>query len=259
MREELKIILGSNYGIDFFTSVDAYGEKLEREGILVFPKFINEIGISHILNEAEKVKDQAYQSRSEYNVYVKPNDPNFNKDSARNRIMHTTKKCIPNDLISNHSPLIQLYNSPLIRIFFASLFKVPKLYPYSDPLSSININYYGEGDALGWHFDNSDFTITLLIKNCNQGGIYQYFTDMRYTDDGDENYQVVEDVLNGLRSPKTAYSNAGDLMLFKGNRSLHKVTEVEEGERILVTLNYNIKSGVPLSKQSRLTFFGRSE
>ena len=49
-------------------------------------------------------------------------------------------------------------------------------------MSSININYYDKGDALGWHFDNSDFTITLLIKNCEKGGIYEFFNDMRYKD-----------------------------------------------------------------------------
>ena len=47
------------------------------------------------------------------------------------------------------------------------------------------------------------------------------------------------------------------LMIFKGNKSIHQVTAVEEGERILVTFNYNEESGVSLSEQSRKTFFGR--
>ena len=47
------------------------------------------------------------------------------------------------------------------------------------------------------------------------------------------------------------------LMIFKGNKSIHQVTAVEEGERILVTFNYNESEGIPLSEQSRKTFFGR--
>ena len=47
------------------------------------------------------------------------------------------------------------------------------------------------------------------------------------------------------------------LMIFKGNKSIHQVTAVEEGERILVTFNYNEAEGIPLSEQSRKTFFGR--
>ena len=49
----------------------------------------------------------------------------------------------------------------------------------------------------------------------------------------------------------------GDLMIFKGNKSIHQVTAVEKGERILVTFNYNEFEGIPLSEQSRKTFFGR--
>ena len=46
-------------------------------------------------------------------------------------------------------------------------------------------------------------------------------------------------------------------MIFKGNKSIHQVTAVEEGERILVTFNYNEAEGISLSEKSRKTFFGR--
>ncbi len=52
-------------------------------------------------------------------------------------------------------------------------------------------------------------------------------------------------------------SDDGDLMIFKGNKSIHQVTEVIKGERILVTFNYNLTKGISLSEQSRKTFFGR--
>ena len=46
-------------------------------------------------------------------------------------------------------------------------------------------------------------------------------------------------------------------MIFKGKESIHRVTKVIKGERILITFNYNINEGVSLSKESRKTFFGR--
>ncbi len=130
------------------------------------------------------------------------------------------------------------------------------LYPYSDSLSSININYYDKGDALGWHFDNSDFTITLLIKNCTKGGVYEFFNNMRYND-GQENYDFVEKILDNKVIGTKVDSIEGDLMIFKGNKSIHQVTAVREGERILATFNYNEAEGISLSEQSRKTFFGR--
>lgn len=257
MENNLDVLLGTNYDPTFFATGEEHTKLLKEKGILVFPEFINDFGLGQIQKEATALKPNAYQSTSEYNVYVLPTDPEFPLDSPRNQLMKTTKKCVPNDLIALDSPLMTLYNSPTIQKWFSTLMGVSNLYPYSDPLSSVNINYYEEGDALGWHFDNSDFTITLLAKNCKKGGIYEYFTDMRYTEHGEENYPLVKKILNDKVPSEQQPAQSGDLMIFKGNKSLHRVTEVLEGERILVTFNYNLEEGIPLSEQSRKTFFGR--
>jgi len=250
-------LLGKEYDEMFFSSTDIYSQLLNDKGILVFKDFISKNILKKMVFEANSLKSGAYNSSSEYNVYVKPTDLSYDINSARNRIMKTTKKCAPNDLISDQSYLMQIYNSPKIQKFFSSLLGVSDLYPYSDNLSSVNINYYESGDALGWHFDNSDFTITLLIKNCSKGGVYQYFTDMRYKKDGSENYQLVEDILDDKIPPNVQPACEGDLMIFKGNKSLHRVSNILDGERILVTFNYNNQEGVSLSEQSRKTFIGR--
>ena len=254
---ELTNILGKHYDNKFFLSTDIYSNILKTKGILVFKDFISKTILNEMVIEANLLKSKSFQSSSNYNVYVKPQDLAYPKNSARNRIMNTTKKCVPNDLISDKSFLMKIYNSTKIQRFFCSILGVKHLYPYADKLSSVNINYYEPGDALDWHFDNSDFTITLLIKNCKKGGTYQYFTDMRYNQDGSENYNLVEDILDNKISPNIQSAFEGDLMIFKGNKSLHRVTRVIDGERILVTFNYNTQKGIPLSEQSRKTFFGR--
>lgn len=82
---------------------------------------------------------------------------------------------------------------------------------------------------------------------------------MRYTKSGEEDYEQVRKCIDGEIEPKQTSLNAGSLMIFRGNQSLHRVTEVEEGERILITLNFNTKPGIPLSEKSRQTFFGRTK
>ena len=255
---DLKTILGDQYNDSFFKKGSKYSQILEKEGILIFNSFINNKGLITLKREAADLKDLSYRSSSEYNAYVSEYDNSFPADSPRNRIMNTSKKCIPNDLIPNDSILQKIYDSKIIRSFFMDLLNKKDLYPYSDPLSSININYYDKGDALGWHFDNSDFTITLLIKNCEKGGIYEFFDDMRYKD-GREDYAFVEKILDNKVTGTKVDSFEGDLMIFKGNKSIHQVSAIEEGERILVTFNYNESEGIPLSEQSRKTFFGRLE
>ena len=56
--------------------------------------------------------------------------------------MNTSKKCIPNDLIPKKAILQKIYDSTLVRSFFLDLLNKKELYPYQDPISSININYY---------------------------------------------------------------------------------------------------------------------
>ena len=255
--DNLNDILSSKYNDNFFKSTNTYQKTLNEKGILVLTDFISKKILNSMVDEAVRLKSQSFKSASEYNVYVKPRDLSYPIKSARNRIMKTTKKCIANDFIPEQSFLMQIYNSVKIKSFFCDLLGVSNLYSYSDNLSSVNINYYDPGDALGWHFDNSDFTITLLIKNCSKGGIYQYFTNMRYKKDGTENYQMVEDILDDKIPPNIQSANEGDLMIFKGNKSLHRVTDVLDGERILATFNYNNQKGLALSEQSRKTFFGR--
>ena len=252
----IKNIIGKNYNQMFFNSGKTFSLELEKKGILVFKNFINDKGLDQIEQEAIKLKSKSFKSSSEYNVYILPYDPKFPKNSSRNRVMSTTKKCIPNDLISKNSNLNELYNSTIIKKFFCDILNVNKLYPYNDSLSSININYYNQGDGLGWHFDNSDFTITLLIKNCLKGGEYEYFNKIRYKN-GKEDYEIIEKILDEKIKGQKIQSTKGDLMIFKGKESLHRVTKVIKGERILITFNYNIRKGIPLSEESRKTFFGR--
>ena len=249
-------IVGDEFGKNFLSSGNTLMAELEKEGILIFKSFLNSKSIFDLKNEAKELKPIAFSSSSEYNVYVSEYDKSFSDNSPRNRIMKTTKKCISCDLIPKDSLLKKIYNSQKLKKLFSEILNVENLFPYEDSLSSININYYDKGDALGWHFDNSDFTITLLIKNCVEGGIYEFFNNMRYID-GKEDYSTVEKILDKKIEGKKIKSDDGDLMIFKGSKSIHQVTEVMKGERILVTFNYNLTKGISLSEQSRKTFFGR--
>ncbi|MEK7544656.1 MAG: 2OG-Fe(II) oxygenase [Patescibacteria group bacterium] len=251
-------ILGDGYGEEFFRAGGGnLKNAFDRYGILVLADFLSPRAVEVLQKEAASLKSKVYRSSSAYNLYVLPFDESFSKDSPRNRQFSTTKGCIANDQIPANSYLRILYDSRLFRSFLCQLLGIEKLYPYADGLSSININYYDPGDGLEWHFDNSDFAITLLVKKCMKGGEYEYFTNMRYDANGQENYELVRKCIDGELQPDRESVNEGGLMIFRGNKSLHRVTPVEEGDRILITFNFNAKPGVSLSEKSRQTFFGR--
>lgn len=253
-------LLSDRYSEKFFIEqAEQLAKEINETGILVFNDFLNQESINSLQKEASKLKPRAYRSNSSYNVYVQPTDPAYPENSPRNRRFTTTKGCIPDDMIPEDSALRTIYNSDAFRQFLCSIVGADTLYPYADTLSSININYYDPGDALEWHFDNATFTITLLLKKPNKGGVYEYFTDMRYSEDGKENYDLVQQCITGEIEPSREDPDAGSLMIFKGIQSLHRVTDVQDGERILITFNFKEKPGIPLSEQSRMTFFGRTE
>lgn len=253
-------ILNKRYSPEFFCQgADKIREELSREGILTFNDFLSEKAIKEFQEEAALLKPKAYRSRSAYNLYVLPPDPNFPENAPRNRKFQTTKSIIADDQIPGASNVRTIYDSHILRTFLCKILKIEALYPYADALSSININYYDPGDALEWHFDNADFAITLLVKKAAKGGSYEYCTDMRYADNGEEHFEQVRKCIDGEVEPQRKSLDEGGLMIFRGNQSLHRVTEVEEGERVLITLNFNTKPGISLSEKSRQTFFGRTK
>ena len=144
------------------------------------------------------------------------------------------------------------------RKFIATIVGEPALYEYADPLSSINVHYADEGQELGWHFDNSEFAITLLLQAPQSGGQFEYVRDLRDAEAGEMNFASVASVLDGEAVIERPTVTRGTLMLFRGRNAMHRVTPtIGRTTRILVVLAYNAEPGIALSEAARVTFFGR--
>ena len=92
----------------------------------------------------------------------------------------------------------------------------------------MNLAVMLEGDALGWHFDQTDFVVSLAIQSSDAGGDFENVQRLRWVDGGgiDERYDTVAGVLAG-DAPElvtTVPMTPGTLMLFEGRWSLHRVT-----------------------------------
>ena len=146
----------------------------------------------------------------------------------------------------------------MFKAFICAILGEDQLHPYADPLSSINIHYAPHGKELGWHFDNSEFAITLLLQAPDAGGAFEYVKDLRNADQDDMNFEGVDAVLNGDRPVDTLPFEPGTLVLFRGRNSMHRVTPtIGDTTRYLVVLAYNSQPGISLSENARQTFYGR--
>lgn len=233
-------------------------QRLDRDGALVLPGFLNPDAIASIRAEGEARQGHAYFSTQRHNAYLLPPDPELPEEHPRNRTVVSSKGCITDDLVPSDSRLRRLYDAPEFRDFLCAVLGVDALHPYADPLSSINLHYARPGQELGWHFDNSSFAITLMIQQPERGGAFEYVGAVRNADRGEMRYDEVAGILDGEVATRVLEIEAGALVLFRGRNSLHRVAPVEGGRtRMLVVLAYNTAPGISLSENARMTFYGR--
>ena len=97
-----------------------------------------------------------------------------------------------------------------------------------------------------------------MIQPASSGGAFEYVRDVRNAGIGEMGFIQAEAVVDGLKQPERLNLKAGDLLLFRGQNSLHRVTPVTGGStRQLAVLAYNSQPGICLSETAQITFYGR--
>ena len=232
-------------------------DQLDSTGALVMEDFLNSDTVESLQAEARELRPLAYFCHQNHNAYLLDPDTDFPAEHIRNLEQVSDKGCITHDQVPENSLLRTLYEWPDFRKFLKQVLGEP-VFPYADTLSSININYYEQGQQLGWHFDNASFAVTLMLQSPGQGGEFEYREKVRNTKKDDSAFADTEAVIKGKLQPKTLAMGDGSLVLFRGRNSLHRVAPViSEHARILVTLNFNTEPGIMLSELARMAFFGR--
>jgi len=177
--------------------INEFKNILNTEWILVLENFINDNSLNQMKNESDKLYSKAYKSNSSYNLFVEE-EWSIAIEVLKNKNFITTKSCVCYDEILETDILKILYNNLEFKNLIKWIVWEKELFPYKDNLSSININYYDKWDSLEWHYDNSVFTVTLLIKDCEKWGEFQYFTDIRYKKNWKEDYVYIEKIVDWI-------------------------------------------------------------
>ena len=247
------------YPIDNLNWKNDLKKEFNKTGVISLPKFLKTKSVNKLQEESLRKLKKAYFNPQKHNVYLSPPDNTFSSAHPRNRQVISSKGCITDDMIDSYSSLRYIYNSLIFKSFLTHILSLNKIFPYADKFSSINIHYARKGEELGWHFDNSSFAITLMIKSVKNGGIFEYASKIRGNDiSQDKEYETVSKILNDDFPVKSISMNAGGLLLFNGKNSMHRVTKVIGDEtRILAVLAYNENKGVSLSKSAQKTFYGK--
>jgi alkylated DNA repair dioxygenase AlkB len=234
-------------------------QDLAESGAAVLEGFLPPTTVERILAEIDPLEAGAFVCGSPHNAYLAKPDAALPPDHPRNRTVESRKACLAHDEIPAESPLRALYVWPALHRFLAEALGYPRLYAYEDPLASINVNFYGGGQELGWHFDNAAFAITLMLRQAESGGVFEFAPHIR--EDSPAGFAAVGRILDGDRTEvRELAQDAGALVLFRGARSLHRVTpSFGTRSRAIAILSYAPEPGVTVTENTRLIFYGRTQ
>ena len=231
---------------------------LARDGMYNLDGFILAGALERALAEVRPVLETlSFTQRRLHNIYFVKNIPGLPDDHPALKVAKTVNHTVCADQVPQSLPLWVYEWSPFIS-FVAATMEKEALFPMRDDLARVNVMAYSDGEALGWHFDRSEFTTTLLLQAPEEGGDFVYRTDLR--SDDDPNYDGVARLLAGADPDvKTLALKAGTLNVFKGRNTAHMVGTVGgTRERIIAVFSYFDRPGVVFSREEQIGFYGRA-
>ena len=231
---------------------------LAAKGACSLPGFITPDAVRAMVNLAGQLAGQAWVSDQTHTIYFEPPDPAVPARHPRARQWRSAKRGIAYDYIPADAPMRRLYESDDLTQFVAAVLSKQTLYRSADRLDALQITTFSAGDELGWHFDRSEFSITVMYQQSAVGGHFDYHPGLRSEDD--ENYAGVQRVLDGGTGGLTRLPSApGTLALFRGQHALHRVTPIQGPiPRINSVLTYGEHPDMRLNDLTSQLFYGRT-
>ena len=242
--------------------VRACRDRFVEDGLCMLPEFIRPPALEVLAEEANERAAQAWFCRSTHNVYLtdnggSPHDPGVPAGDVAGRQERTFVGSIPYDRIGDDSSLRHLYLWDPLKDFVGAVLGKPRLHRFADPLGACSVNVFVDGGEHGWHFDESEFTVTLMLQAPESGGAFEYVPGIRGRED---EKAIVAAVLDGDRERVLGLPfTAGTLLVFGGRRTLHRVTRVGGARpRLVPVLTYAERPGLRNSEAVRKLFWGRT-
>ncbi len=232
-------------------------DELATDGVASLPGFVLPAAVQHTVEVGNRLADTAWHADQSHTVYFTEPDEGSAADHPRRRLIRSSQRAIAYDLLPEDLPIGVLYRSEEMLAFVEAVIDSGPMFRSVDPLDALEISLFGDGDELGWHFDNSEFSVTLMLRPPEVGGDFQFHPGIR--NDDDESYQDVRTAIEGSGPPPRVLPTApGTLAIFKGRHALHRVTPVEgDIPRMNMVLTYGTEPNMHLSELTQRLFYGR--
>lgn len=199
--------------------------QLDAVGCAVIKNFVRPARISDLVAECDRVASYGHRNFNRTNAYFTRDRPDLPESHPLRRFYDRSNAFVPADNFGSDSIIRALYEWEPFAPFIQAALGEKRFFRYADPLADVIVNLAEAGGGFPWHFDTNNYTVTLAIQNAESGGDFQYSPHLRSSTD--ENYAGVAAVLDGdPRLIRTLVLEPGDLQIFKGRYSLHRVMPI---------------------------------
>jgi hypothetical protein len=238
--------------------IDDAQRQLSEIGAAELSGFITPAGVALLTKDAESLAERAYPSGGVGTAYLELPSDDWPSDHPRVRWMPYAVRAVGYDVIPHESPLRQIYELDALTRFIEAVLERGTIYPYADPCGALNLAVMGEGDQLQWHYDQTDFVVSLAIQPAERGGDFDVVPRIRSAED--ESYDDVRQLIDGdLSRVLTLAMTPGTLLIFEGRNSIHRVSPIEGATlRHVGLLAYDTKPDTTSSDLLREVRYGRA-
>lgn len=233
-------------------------DDLAADGCTVLPGFVRPDLLATLRDEGAELAPHAYYTVEKVNAYNIPLDSDLPPDHPATIVLERGNAFVARDLIPPTAVIQVLYTSAAFQRLVAECFGLPQLHEYTDPLAGLCLNVVAPGMSHPWHFDTNEFTVSMLTQEPDAGGVFEYCPRIRTPEA--ENLADVRAVLTGAGDSfiRRLTLRPGDLQLFQGRFSLHRVSPVEgTTQRHSAIFAYSDRPGIVGAVERTRQLFGR--
>ena len=226
-------------------------------GCAVIKQFVRAEALADLVVEGDRVAHLGHRNFNRTNPYFSTMPDDVPEDHPMRRFYDRSNAFVPADNFGDDSIIRAIYEWPAFAPFIQEVLEEPSFHRYADPLADVIINLAEEGNGFPWHFDTNNYTVTLAIQNADEGGEFEYSPNLRTPTN--ENYDGVGRVLDGDQSLiRTLHLEPGDLQIFKGRYSLHRVTPLKGTTmRYVAIFSFTELEGMVGSPERTRQLYGR--
>eukprot|EP00980_Cylindrotheca_fusiformis_P015038 scaffold4150_cov117-Cylindrotheca_fusiformis.AAC.4 len=228
---------------DAISAIERARISYQETGAVTFPDFVSSFALESCKRDALDQESTAYTTDDVHTAYLRP--PINNKEempftSVQNLEMRTQVASIAFDELPPNSVLGSIYQNPILRKLVSRIVgseqkQEDSIYLSDDPLGCCSINVFRPGYHHSFHFDESEFSTTLMIQEAETPGtgLFQYTKPLRETSDDlalesvartiatyDDTVDMTDLLESSATPPNTETTSS---------KSLHRVTKVEGG------------------------------